>query len=100
MYSNFGELAYSIKNYIDEVSQVKQKSFKIESLDDMQKALDSLPELKKLSGNLQKHVTISSEISRLVDERKLMDVSRVEQELATKKDANHFNVYLFLDNIR
>lgn len=61
----------------------------------MQKALDNLPELKKLSGNLQKHVSISSEISKLVDERKLMDVSRVEQELATKKDANHFKVKNF-----
>ena len=30
---------------------------------------DSIPELKKLSGNLSKHVTLSCELSRLVEDR-------------------------------
>ena len=37
-----------------------------------------MPELKKMSGNLSKHVTLTSELSNIVDERKLLDVSRVE----------------------
>lgn len=38
-------------------------------LDDMQRALDALPELKQMSGNVQKHVTLTSEISKLVEDR-------------------------------
>lgn len=50
----------------------------------MQRALDALPELKKLSSNVQKHVTLTTEISRLIGERNIMDVSKVEQVNITK----------------
>jgi hypothetical protein len=32
-----------------------------------QRALDDYPELKRMSGNVQKHVTLTSEISKLVE---------------------------------
>ena len=93
MFINFGELAQNIKDFIDEMSLARQKSIKIESLDDMQRALDALPELKKMSGNVQKHVTLTTEISRLIGERNIMDVSKVEQEISSKDNRNeHFKV--------
>lgn len=51
---------------------------KIETLDDMQKAVDNIPELKKISGNLSKHVTLSCEITKLIEERSLMTISKAE----------------------
>jgi len=96
MYENFGELADSIKKFIDEyTSSKKQNEKKIESLDDMQKILDSLPELTRQSGNLNKHVTLSQEISKLVRERNLIDVSRVEQEISCKENrSDHFKMVM------
>lgn len=44
--------------------------------------MDKIPEIRKLSGNLSKHVSLSCEISKLVDERQLLRVSKIEQELA------------------
>lgn len=98
MFINFGELAQNIKDFIDEMSLARQKSIKIESLDDMQRALDALPELKKMSGNVQKHVTLTTEISRLIGERNIMDISKVEQEISSKDNRNeHYKVfYLFI----
>ena len=54
----------------------------------MQRALDALPELKKMSGNVQKHVTLTTEISRLIGERNIMDVSKIEQEISSKDARN------------
>ena len=95
MYANFGELAQSIKEFIDQVAQARQQSVRIESLEDMQRAMELYPELKKLSGNLTKHVTLSSEISKLVEERMLMNVSKIEQKIACEEAKNeHFRMVM------
>ncbi len=47
----------------------RKNKVKIENLEDMQRALDSLPELKQQSNNIQKHVTLTCEISKIVDDR-------------------------------
>lgn len=48
----------------------------------MAKFVDNYPEYRKMHGNVSKHVTLVTEMSRIVEERKLMLVSQVEQELA------------------
>ncbi len=50
----------------------------------MQKVLESMPELKRKSANVSKHVTLLGEISKLVEERTLTEVSRVEQDITAK----------------
>ena len=85
-FKNFGELAQNIKEFIDEVGQKKNQTMKIESLDDMQRAVENIPELKRISGNLSKHVTLSCEITKLVEERHLMTVSKAEQEISCRDD--------------
>ena len=63
----------------------------------MQAVLDSMPELKRKSVNISKHVTLTGEISKLVGERQLMDVSRLEQEIAAKESkAEHFKALMEL----
>lgn len=78
MFVNFGELAQNIKEFIEEVQKKRQQTLKLESIEDMAKAVENIPELKKISGNLSKHVTLSMEVSKLVEERMLMKVSQVE----------------------
>ena len=61
----------------------------------MQKALDEVPALKKMSGNVQKHVTLSCEISKLIEERTLLEISKIEQQIACNKSSEHYNVIIF-----
>jgi hypothetical protein len=39
-----------------------------------------------MAGNVSKHVTLASEISRIVDERKLLEVAELEQVLSSSND--------------
>ena len=48
----------------------------------MAKFVDHYPEYRKMHGNVSKHVTMVTEMSRIVDERRLMAVSQIEQDLA------------------
>ncbi|KAL0323278.1 UNVERIFIED_CONTAM: Vacuolar protein sorting-associated protein 45 [Sesamum angustifolium] len=50
--------------------------------EDMAKFVDNYPEYRKMHGNVSKHVTLVTEMSRIVEERKLMLVSQTEQDLA------------------
>jgi len=48
--------------------------------------VENYPQFKKMSGTVSKHVTVVGELSRLVGERNLLEVSEVEQELACQND--------------
>ena len=52
MYCNFGELATNVKDAIDKMSANKKNSIKIENLEDMQRALDLLPDMKLKASNV------------------------------------------------
>lgn len=54
----------------------------VNSTEDMAKFVDNYPEYRKMQGNVSKHVTLVTEMSKIVEERKLMLVSQTEQELA------------------
>ncbi|KAG6476642.1 vacuolar protein sorting-associated protein 45 homolog isoform X1 [Zingiber officinale] len=82
MYENFGDLGMNIKTMVDEFQQVAKSNQNIQTIDDMAKFVDNYPEYRKMQGNVSKHVTMVTEMSRIVDERKLMTVSQTEQELA------------------
>uniref|UniRef100_A0A8C0Y678 Vacuolar protein sorting 45 homolog n=1 Tax=Cyprinus carpio carpio TaxID=630221 RepID=A0A8C0Y678_CYPCA len=64
--------------------------------------VDNYPQFKKMSGTVSKHVTVVGELSRLVSERQLMEVSEVEQELACQNDHSSAqqNVRRLLQNPR
>ncbi|CAA7402333.1 unnamed protein product [Spirodela intermedia] len=82
MYENFGDLGMNIKRMVDEFQQVSKSNQNIQTIEDMAKFVDNYPEYRKMHGNVSKHVTLVTEMSRIVEERKLMLVSQVEQELA------------------
>lgn len=48
--------------------------------------MENYPQFKKMSGTVSKHVTVVGELSRLVSERNLLEVSEAEQELACQND--------------
>uniref|UniRef100_A0A7N6C3F6 Vacuolar protein sorting-associated protein 45 n=1 Tax=Anabas testudineus TaxID=64144 RepID=A0A7N6C3F6_ANATE len=87
LYLNFGEIGTNIKNLMEDFQKKRPKGQqKLESIADMKAFVDNYPQFKKMSGTVSKHVTVVGELSRLVSERQLMEVSEVEQELACQND--------------
>ncbi|CAJ2667580.1 vacuolar sorting-associated protein 45 [Trifolium pratense] len=82
MYDNFGDIGMNIKRLVDEFQQVAQSNQNIQTVEDMAKFVDNYPEYRKMHGNVTKHVTLVTEMSKIVEARKLMLVSQTEQELA------------------
>uniref|UniRef100_A0A8C3CQB6 Vacuolar protein sorting-associated protein 45 n=1 Tax=Cairina moschata TaxID=8855 RepID=A0A8C3CQB6_CAIMO len=87
MYLNFAEIGSNIKNLMEDFQKRKPKEQqKLESIADMKAFVENYPQFKKMSGTVSKHVTVVGELSRLVAERNLLEVSEVEQELACQND--------------
>ncbi|TPP61568.1 Vacuolar protein sorting-associated protein 45 [Fasciola gigantica] len=82
-HANFGEIGQSIKKLVEEF-QAASKSVdtkNVESISDLKKFLEHYPSFRKASGTVETHVTIVSELSRLVKEHALLELSEAEQEL-------------------
>lgn len=86
MYQNFGDLGGSIKEYVEQYQARTKNNMNIESISDMKRFMEDYPEFRKLSGNVSKHVTLVSEMSRQVGEHDLLDVSELEQSLACNEN--------------
>ncbi|KAI1334186.1 Sec1-like protein [Xylariaceae sp. FL0016] len=82
MYLNFGDLGGNIKDYVEQYQSKTKNNANIESITDMKRFIEEYPEFRKLSGNVSKHVTLVSELSRKVGAENLLEVSEVEQSLA------------------
>ncbi|KAM4070347.1 hypothetical protein ACJW30_12G159200 [Castanea mollissima] len=82
MYENFGDIGMNIKRLVNEFQQISKSNQSIQTIEDMAKFVDKYPEYRKKHGNVSKHVTLVTEMSKIVEERKLMLVSETEQELA------------------
>ncbi|KAL0806254.1 hypothetical protein Bca101_098746 [Brassica carinata] len=86
MYENFGDIGMNIKRMVDDFQQVAKSNKNIQTVG---KYMRTWPDLltatlstKKMQGNVSKHVTLVTEMSKLVEARKLMLVSQTEQDLA------------------
>ncbi|KAK9448824.1 Sec1-like protein [Limtongia smithiae] len=89
MFMNFGDLGASIKDYVDKYQSRTKSNMNIESIADMKRFVEEYPEFRKLSGNVTKHVTLVSELSRRVESDNLLEISELEQSLACND--NHAN---------
>ena len=82
MYENYGDLGLAIKAMVDDFQTATKGNRNLQSIEDMQRFVESYPEFRQRQGNVSKHVALMSELSRAVEERALMGVSELEQELA------------------
>lgn len=82
MFLNFGDLGGTIKEYVEQYQSKTKNNANIESISDMKRFIEEYPEFRKLSGNVSKHVTLVSELSRRVAAESLLEVSELEQSLA------------------
>ena len=70
-----------MKEYVDQFQSKTKSNMSIESIADMKRFVEDYPEFRRLSGNVSKHVSLISELSRRVDRDKLLSVSELEQSL-------------------
>ncbi|KAK9453689.1 Sec1-like protein [Dipodascopsis uninucleata] len=98
MFMNFGDLGASIKEYVDKYQSKTKSNMNIESIADMKRFVEEYPEFRKLSGNVTKHVTLVSELSRKVGEDHLLEIGELEQDLACSdsqtQDLRKLKIYL------
>lgn len=86
MYLNYGEIGSNIKQLMEEFQTRTKGQQKVETIADMKNFIENYPQFKKMSGTVSKHVTLIGELSRLVKEYSLFEVSEAEQELACRSD--------------
>ncbi|KNC51521.1 vacuolar protein sorting 45A [Thecamonas trahens ATCC 50062] len=82
MYQNFGDLGVSLKELLDRFQAKTNSNKSVSTIADMKRFIEDYPEFKRMSGNVSKHVALTSELSRQVEERGLMACSELEQEMA------------------
>mmetsp|Transcript_40698 Transcript_40698/g.91494 ORF Transcript_40698/g.91494 Transcript_40698/m.91494 type:complete len:554 (-) Transcript_40698:218-1879(-) len=98
-HSNYGDLGQAIKELLDNYQREAKMNEKLSSVEDMQAFMERYPAFRSKSHNVSKHVALMSELSRLIESCKLMDVSQLEQELACNDDHTAQSRELF-DKIR
>ncbi|GBG30531.1 Vacuolar protein sorting-associated protein 45 [Hondaea fermentalgiana] len=86
MYTNFGDLAEAVAELLQNYQRQQKTNQQIESIEDMQRFVESYPQFKQFATNVSKHVAVVGELVRLVNSHKLMEVSQLEQELACTSD--------------
>ena len=88
-FNNFGEMGERIKGLVQHYQQVTKSNVKLDSIEALQDFVDKYPQYRQLSGNVSKHVTLMTALSTLVNRRKLMTVSALEQEIVCGNAHEH-----------
>merc|ERR1719378_909751 len=71
---------------MDEFQKSAKSNQKLDSIADMKAFVENYPQFRKMSGTVSKHVTVVSELSRLVSEHCLLEVSEVEQDISCRSE--------------
>mmetsp|Transcript_8738 Transcript_8738/g.23599 ORF Transcript_8738/g.23599 Transcript_8738/m.23599 type:complete len:254 (-) Transcript_8738:1620-2381(-) len=85
-YTSFGDLGTQLKGLVDEFQVTHRSNENIETLEDMQRFIEAYPEFRKLRSSVEKHTFLIGELSRMVGEAEMMEVSEAEQDLACSDD--------------
>lgn len=91
-FSNFGDIGQSIKQLVENFQKASKSvdTKNLESIGDLKRFLENFPAFRKTSGTVDTHVTLMSELSRIVKEHALLEISEVEQELVCRD--NHSSI--------
>lgn len=76
MYANFGDLGTAVKELVDAFQSQTAHTKNVATIEDMQNFVEKFSEFSAAQRNAGKHVTLMSELSRLVDARILMQARR------------------------
>lgn len=95
--TDFGEVASKVKIAAERLSERSKLDSKLDSIQDVRKILETLPEKKKESAEVTKHFNILSELTEIMQLRDLLNLSSLEQDMAVQEDkTEHFNVLSYM----
>ena len=77
----FGEVASLINDKVAELGNKKENE-KMETFEEIKKYIEALPQKKKESMEITKHTTIIYDLTKNMEEKKLLEISSLEQEVA------------------
>jgi len=86
LFANYGEIAQTIRDLIESFQKRAKEQKKIESIDDMKTFVETYPQFKKMSGTVNKHLVLISELSMQISKKSLLEMSELEQDMACKAD--------------
>jgi len=89
MYSNYGDLGLAMNKLVDDFQAISKFNKQLDSIEDMQRFVENFPEFRQQSGNVSKHISLMSEMSKFIGENSLMAVSQVEQEIVCGSDRSY-----------
>ena len=72
MYANFGDMGTAVKGLVDAFQSQTANTKNVATIEDMQNFVEKFTEFSAAQRNAGKHVTLMSELSRMVDTRLLM----------------------------
>jgi len=91
-FNNYGDFIMNLKKRVEDLSKKKQHHKEIKNFDDMQKLLTQMPDIKKDTNITTKHFTLIDETTKQITKRDLLDLAKLEQEIASKDNRKeHFN---------
>ncbi|KAI0978339.1 hypothetical protein GJ496_008723 [Pomphorhynchus laevis] len=88
-YKNYGEIVKEILKLLDQYQTLHSNNTKIKSLAEMKQFIENYPQFCKMSKTVSQHMTLISEISRMVTEYKLMALSELEQMISSTQTLDH-----------
>ncbi|KAF7458882.1 vacuolar protein sorting-associated protein 45 [Cryptosporidium felis] len=81
MYDNFGDIGFSIRDLVNNHQDLSLRSQNLETIQDIRRFVEMYPEFKKEYNSIYKHVNILHELSKIIQERDLMKISAIEQDM-------------------
>jgi vacuolar protein sorting-associated protein 45 len=91
--NDFGEVATRVKEMVESINREQQMFDRgADTIADIKKLVEKIPEKKKESAEITKHTNIIYELTEIMDNRKLLNLSEVEQDVACMDSkSNHYN---------
>eukprot|EP00659_Diplonema_papillatum_P011307 gene11307-17371_t len=81
LHVTWGDLCSNVKAVVDSYQEKTSNRASSNNLEDLRKIMDKIPELKKESITMSKHATLAAELGRIIRNRKLLELSLLEQDL-------------------
>ncbi|KAJ1609568.1 putative vacuolar protein-sorting protein VPS45 [Cryptosporidium canis] len=93
-YENFGDIGFSIRDMVNDHSESSKLNRRLETIEDINRFVQTYPDFKKEYNNIFKHVSILHEISRIVQDRDLMRISAIEQDLTVCDNIDEHSIQI------
>jgi vacuolar protein sorting-associated protein 45 len=92
---NFGETSQGLSKKLKDASRKRKLQMNKTNIEDMQELMLKMPEMQKYMDMLKKHSDIFDEVTRIINENGLYEVSELQQNISTEDEkGEHYEALL------